>query len=491
MVLKVPAMGYNTWNHLRCSNYTALDVLSIAEKLEVLGFRERGYEYLNLDDCWATDVDEEGRLVADPAGFPDGMLRLSRDLKGRGFKFGLYGCRGYWTCAGRPGSRGREEIHAKQFAEWEVDFLKYDSCYSPNFSRQGAIDDYERMGRALKNSGRDIYYALCGWSSWYAPLHIGDQWRISADGDEWANIYVAVRTNEQLSEFAGPQLGFNDPDMLVGSSGESAVSLTPRQSRAQFALWSIMAAPLLLGASLDAISHWDLATYTNADVIAVDQDPLAIQGTVVRSTCPDIVVRDNWWCSPWSMPADVLELWCGVLNQVSTACVAIALVSLVMPFIFRRRRRFPREHRRKMAFVFLFLAILAKVYAQYVLPFYRPHVDECVQIWMKPLSPVVLQGRRSRKRAAVVFVNFESTARHLACDRGCLRDVFPVGPDAPNRLRNADRGPFIAKDLYAKREFPLKISEPLITDLEPHGDASIFVLTELFPDDYDLLPPRS
>jgi len=347
----VPAMGYNTWNDLRCEGLTARRVLEIAEKLDAMGLRERGYEYFNVDDCWATALGEEGELVADPVAFPDGMLNVSRSLRMRGFKFGLYADRGYLTCAGRPGSRGRERLHAAQFAEWEVDYLKYDSCYSPNVRREGAIRDYRRMREALRATGRDVLFAVCGWSAWYAPLALGDQWRISADADEWANVYVAIRTNEDLADFAGARSarkggggGFNDPDMLVGSGAKGAVRLTPRQSRTQFALWAVMAAPLLLGAS--DLSDWDLETYSNTDVIAVDRDHLAIQGTPVRSTCPAITVRDNWWCSPWSMPQDVVHVWRAALARLAITALAVAAVSLVVGGAFREERQRPNKKKK-------------------------------------------------------------------------------------------------------------------------------------------------
>jgi len=473
---RLPVMGYNTWNDLRCSKFSATDILRLADKLDTLGLKDKGYRYFNVDDCWATHADGDD-LVPDAEAFPDGMLSLSRALRAKGFKFGLYADRGFLTCAGRPGSRLKERAHAAQFAQWEVDYLKYDSCYSPNVRRSGALADYERMRDALNATGRDVVFAVCGWSAWYAPYGatLGHQWRISADADEWANIYVAVRTNERLSQFAGPSKGFNDPDMLVGSSGEAAVSLTPTQSRTQFSLWAVMAAPLLLGLSIETASPWDLETYSNRDVIAIDQDPLGLQGTPIRSTCPPYEPKDNWWCSPWSMPADVAETWQkGLANLVAPFFLAVALLS---------RFFFPKSRKRRLFRLSAFaMAIGALLYAR-LLIYYRPTVDECVQIWAKTLSPAKYANGELRHRAAVVFVNFESVERNLACDRGCIADLFPLSPDAPHRHHLADRGPFLAKELYAKREFRLSVGEPLLADLLPHGDSRIFILTEVSQDD--------
>ena len=47
--------------------------------------------------------------------------------------FGIYTDRGYWTCEGRPGSAGFEEIDAKTFASWGVDYVKTDAWLAANF----------------------------------------------------------------------------------------------------------------------------------------------------------------------------------------------------------------------------------------------------------------------------------------------------------------------------------------------------------------------
>merc|ERR1712138_78048 len=127
--------------------------------------------------------------------------------------------------------------------------------------RKGALEDYRRMRDALADYAPGVHYSLCGWSSWYAPAVSGEEgyhsWRISADCDEFANIYEAARTMEGLADYAGPAKGYNDPDMLVGTS-TGAVTLTPTQSRTQFDLWCVFAAFVAFdrrgdGVLLDAI----------------------------------------------------------------------------------------------------------------------------------------------------------------------------------------------------------------------------------------------
>lgn len=135
------------------------------------------------------------------------------------------------------------------------------------------------MRDALNRTGRDIYFSLCGWADWYAPVggSLGNSWRISGDVNSWDDVLRAMDTNAPLAKYAGPGQ-WNDPDMLLGSNPVSAVHLTPIQSRTQFSVWAIMAAPLLLGSNPSLFSAWDLATYTNSEVIAVNQDPLGRQG---------------------------------------------------------------------------------------------------------------------------------------------------------------------------------------------------------------------
>jgi alpha-galactosidase len=54
--------------------------------------------------------------------------------------------------------------------------------------------------------------------------------------------------------------------------------MTQNECRAQFSLWAIMAAPLILGMDLRHVNEATLKIVLNRDVIAVDQDPLGIPG---------------------------------------------------------------------------------------------------------------------------------------------------------------------------------------------------------------------
>ncbi|KAJ1456012.1 glycoside hydrolase superfamily [Pelagophyceae sp. CCMP2097] len=411
----LPAMGYNTWNDVRCDNVSAARVEEIANELERTGLRALGYDYVNIDDCWSEEqLAPDGSLVPKKSAFPNGMGAVADWLHARGFKMGLYADRGYKTCAFRPGSRGREAQHAAQFAGWGVDYLKYDSCFSPNLRRKGALEDYAKMRDALNATGRDVLFSACGWNSWYAPhgADLAHAWRISADCDEWANVYVAIRTNERLTKYASAG-AFNDPDMLLGSA-LGATHLTPQQSRAQFAMWAVMTAPLLIGAPLASMSAWDLATYSNAEVIAVDQDFSAVQGRVVHSTCPRKPPLDNWWCSPWSMPADVAAVW---TKGLRTAAFGIGLAAAA----FKSRK-------------LVILAALPIFYSVY-LQHHRPTTDACHQVWAKPMANGGL---------ALAFVNFSPKSVDVACDAKCLAKA-----KAPKKFTVRDCSHNIASDAAA------------------------------------------
>lgn len=447
---QLPAMGFNTWNAFRCDNVSSASVLGAADALIESGLARAGYRYVNVDDCWSSLAladDMEGSLVA-ADNFPEGMAYVGEELHRRDLLFGLYADRGFRTCAGRAGSRGREKRHAQQFAEWGVDYLKYDSCYAPNFFRKGAIKDYKRMRNALGKTGRDVLFSACGWNWWYAVVEpkLAHSARIAADCDEWANVYEASRTNEVLGAFAR-RGKFNDPDMLLGSSPRAAAYLSPQRSRAQFALWGIMTAPLLLGVNPYDLSQYDIETYTNEEIIAVNQDPVARQGVVVFSTCPDWKLKDYWWCSPWSMPADVRRDWTKMLLTLAAICL------LSRSLIARR----PRLRVRSVSFV------LFSIFAGYagVLQYYKPTLHACTQVWAKPLS--------EDRGVALLFVSWDGPSTNVTCDFDCL---YHAGLSLGESYSVRDLQNHV--DLDAPLDIFDKTYSSLSASLSADGDAKMF-----------------
>ncbi|GAB3159334.1 carbohydrate-binding protein [Amycolatopsis stemonae] len=282
-LLRTPPMGFNNWNSTQCkADFTETMIKGIADIFVTKGLKDVGYTYVNIDDCWALpDRDAKGNLVPDPVRFPHGIKALADYVHGKGLKFGIYTSAGTHTCnkAGFPGGLGHEQQDANTFASWGVDYLKYDNCNNQGVDAQ---QRYKAMRDALAKSGRPIAYSICEWGqskpwTWAAP--VGNLWRTTGDiSDKWSSMISKAQANRGLAQYAGPG-HWNDPDMLeVGNGG-----MTATEYRTHFSLWAMMAAPLLIGSDLRKVSDDDFSILKNTDVIALDQDPLGKQATVLGS----------------------------------------------------------------------------------------------------------------------------------------------------------------------------------------------------------------
>ncbi|KOV77755.1 MULTISPECIES: NPCBM/NEW2 domain-containing protein [unclassified Streptomyces] len=278
-----PPMGFNNWNSTHCrADFNASMVKGIADLFVEKGLKDAGYQYVNLDDCWALpDRDANGKLVPDPVRFPDGIKAVADYVHAKGLKLGIYTSAGTKTCdsVGFPGALGHEYSDARQFADWGVDYLKYDNCNNQGVDAQ---QRYRTMRDALKATGRPIVYSICEWGQnkpWEWASDVGHLWRTTGDiSDNWSSMLSILKQNLPLAPYAGPG-HWNDPDMLeVGNGG-----MTDTEYRSHFSLWSVMAAPLLIGTDLRKASQATYDILGNKEVIAVDQDPLGKQGTVVSS----------------------------------------------------------------------------------------------------------------------------------------------------------------------------------------------------------------
>lgn len=277
----VPPMGWNSWN-------TFTDKISedlIKETVDAMkgqGFLEAGYEYVVMDDCWSLkERDSEDRLVADPEKFPNGIKALADYVHDKGFKFGMYSCCGTRTCADYPGSFEHEYEDARQFAQWGVDYLKYDNCFKPQF--QDCRTLYRRMGLALANSGRDIVFSACQWGT--ESVH---EW-ISSTGahlfrstqditDCWNSIKDIALSQMDKMAFSGP-FCHNDMDMLVvglhGKGGNEYISAggcTDEEYQTHFSLWAMMNSPLMIGCDVRNLTEETKKILLNKDLIAINQD---------------------------------------------------------------------------------------------------------------------------------------------------------------------------------------------------------------------------
>ncbi|MGW2718757.1 NPCBM/NEW2 domain-containing protein [Streptomyces sp. NPDC001492] len=278
-----PPMGFNNWNSTHCrAEFNESMVEGIADIFVQKGLKDAGYQYVNLDDCWALPArDANGKLVPDPVRFPNGIKAVADYVHAKGLKLGIYTSAGTKTCdsAGFPGALGHEYSDAGQFADWGVDYVKYDNC---NNQGVDAKLRYTTMRDALKATGRPIVYSICEWGQnkpWEWAADVGHLWRTTGDiSDNWGSMLSILKKNLPLAPYAGPG-HWNDPDMLeVGNGG-----MTDTEYRSHFSMWSIMAAPLLIGSDLRRASQATFDILDNKEVVAVDQDPLGKQGTVVSS----------------------------------------------------------------------------------------------------------------------------------------------------------------------------------------------------------------
>lgn len=289
---QTPQMGWNSWNKF-ASNINEQLVRETADVLVEKGLADAGYIYLNIDDTWHGERDERGFITANGDKFPSGMKALADYIHSKGLKFGIYSDAGEQTCACFPGSLGHEYQDAYMYAHWGVDYLKYDWCYTTNINPKGA---YKLMSDALRAAGRPILLSMCEWGNskpWTWASEIGHSWRSTGDicasfedhqhydengNPSWLQLGVLhiLDQNAELREYAGPG-HWNDPDMLEVGNG-----MTVAEDRAHFSLWCMMAAPLILGNDLTNMTQDTYDIITNRAVIAIDQDPLGIQGLRFR-----------------------------------------------------------------------------------------------------------------------------------------------------------------------------------------------------------------
>ncbi|PPQ75264.1 hypothetical protein CVT24_007437 [Panaeolus cyanescens] len=241
-VTRLPILGYNTWNAYQCNIDENL-LLTTAKLMKSLGLQDAGYNYVNIDDCYAEkNRTAAGDIVEDKVRFKNGMKKLNQQIHALGFKTGIYSDSGWFTCAGYPGSYGNELRDANTFAKWGFDYLKYDNCAIPydSITREGivgsdcallllcimwysrlSVSGYQRMKDALaqvgKSTGKNFVYSLCewGWSQvWLWGAEMGHSWRTTGDiAPKWDSLAAIINFNSFITQ-ATDFYGRNDLDMV-------------------------------------------------------------------------------------------------------------------------------------------------------------------------------------------------------------------------------------------------------------------------------------
>ncbi|MGW2773838.1 glycoside hydrolase family 27 protein [Streptomyces olivaceoviridis] len=303
-----PYMGWNTYYGLGAP--TEKEVRAVADTLVSSGLRDSGYDIVWLDGGWQADNprDAQGRLVAHPDRFPSGIPALVSYLHRRGLRAGIYTDAGTYD-GGKScglGSRGHYAEDARQFADWKIDAIKVDFlCGIGEKLDPGPA--FKEFSDAVAKSGRKMLLNLCNplTDDWglphtpeqdahnayaYAPA-IADSWRTGTDiawgtpsPGEWPDILRNMDANAWHPEAQGPG-HYNDPDYLIPMRrmADGSLELTQEESTTQFVMWAEMASPLVLGSDPRTLTPSMIDTLRNPEIVAVDQDPLGIQGVRVAT----------------------------------------------------------------------------------------------------------------------------------------------------------------------------------------------------------------
>ena len=289
MIARTPPMGWNSWNTFGWRINDAL-IREMADFMVNEGYRDAGYEYLVIDDSWSLKQrGADSKLVPDPEKFPHGMKAVADYVHSKGLKFGMYSCAGARTCAGHPASYDHEFVDAQTFADWGVDFLKYDFC---NFPSSGDCKArYLTMSMALKATGREILFSACNWGQqepgqWMRQIG-AHMYRSTGDiMDNYISFTNIAKSQLDKLCMSGSYC-FNDMDMLtVGMCGKGNVGLgkvcTYEEYRLQFTLWALCGVPLMMGADLRTLAPEYKALMQNPTLLRINQDEECRAPYVVR-----------------------------------------------------------------------------------------------------------------------------------------------------------------------------------------------------------------
>jgi len=294
-----PPMGWNSWNLVEADVSDPL-IREIADAMVTTGMKDAGYQYIIIDDYWVGGRNASNHLFPDQKRFPMGMKVLADYVHSKGLKLGIYSDAAEYTCGGVTASYGFEELDAKTFAEWGIDYLKYDYCNAPE-DVTTAFQRYKKMGDALKKTGRPIVYAICEWGQrkpWlWARAAGGHLWRTTWDSrDVWKSndkdltgVMEIFDQQKDLAQYAGPG-GWNDPDLLmVGLYGKGKSSsvrgrfkgCTTTEYRSHFSLWAMLAAPLIVNLDIRSLNKETADILLNKDIISINQDTLGKQAVTL------------------------------------------------------------------------------------------------------------------------------------------------------------------------------------------------------------------
>jgi len=287
LISLTPPLGWNSWNVWGLS-VSDKKVRAAGDAFLASGLIKHGWTYINIDDGWEDTHDKNGNILPN-SKFPN-MKEMCNYIHSLGLKVGIYSSPGPKTCGGYEGSYTFEEKDAQHYAEWGIDYLKYDWCsyggIAPNPTDRQMKFPYQEMKKYLRKVNRDIHYSLCQYGmgdvwKWGNEVD-GNSWRTTGDiEDSWESLSGIGFSQDTCASYAAPGR-WNDPDMLVvGWVGWGPnlhyTKLTPNEQYTHISLWSLLAAPLLIGCDLTQLDPFTLNLLTNDEVLAINQDPLGKQ----------------------------------------------------------------------------------------------------------------------------------------------------------------------------------------------------------------------
>lgn len=301
---ETPTMGWSSWNTYGVQISEDL-IKAQTDAMVEKGLKDAGYIYMNIDDGFFGGRDSEGHLLIHPTRFPNGMQTVVDYIHSKGLKAGIYSDAGENTCASYFGGdligkgvglygHDQEDIDL-YFKELGFDFIKVDFCggepgYNEDNLELSEQERYTAIHQAIVNTGRtDVRMNVCRWAFPGTWVHdVATSWRVTGDiylG--WNSVKGIIGENLYLSAYA-TEGKFNDMDMLEVGRG-----LSTEEDKTHFGMWCIMSSPLLIGCDMTTISPTALNLLTNGELIALNQDPLALQAYVVkRESGAYVLVKD-------------------------------------------------------------------------------------------------------------------------------------------------------------------------------------------------------
>ena len=303
-------MGWNSWNIYAAKISQSL-VEANAKAMASSGLIDHGWSYMNIDDCWqGTRGGAFHALLPDLAVFPN-MQALCDEVHSLGLKIGIYStpwvesyghhiggsamnAEGSFERTKENVPRNKKQLpyaigtysflgnDVRQFTAWGFDYLKYD--WNPI-----EVPETKAMYEALRNSGRDVVLSLSNsapfagvadWTVW------SNAWRTGGDiRDNWNSLKSRIFTQDKWAPYGGPG-HWNDPDMMIvgyvgWGKGARPTMLTPDEQYTHVSAWCLMSVPLLLGCDMTQLDAFTTSLLTNDEVLALNQDPLGHQATVI------------------------------------------------------------------------------------------------------------------------------------------------------------------------------------------------------------------